>query len=161
MAKSRWQEWNEESLTSPGCTEYTHRVAVGVYIIDHGKLLLLLRNTTPYVWAPPGGRLLRDEDPIQGLLREIHEECGLQVEPVCPVAMWHGMHKGEALIAVFFLCKPAGGRLVLSEEHSLARWYTLGELQSQFETRTDVFGVLPDYERAFLFADVLLMTNDG
>ncbi|HDG68130.1 MAG TPA: NUDIX hydrolase, partial [candidate division Zixibacteria bacterium] len=60
---------------------YTHRVAVGVYVFDgEGRLLLLKRRNPPLVFAPPGGRLVRDEDPREGARREVKEEAGIDVK---------------------------------------------------------------------------------
>jgi len=55
---------------------------------------LLKRATKPEVWAPPGGRLEVEEDPKEGLLREIAEETGLKVRIVAPVDTWfHSWHE--------------------------------------------------------------------
>lgn len=52
----------------------THEVTVGAFLVPHDeKLLLLLRNNEPVVWAPPGGMLHEDEDPHAGLIRECLE----------------------------------------------------------------------------------------
>ena len=32
------------------------------------------------IWLPPGGHIEADEDPVQAVLREVMEECGLAVE---------------------------------------------------------------------------------
>ncbi len=49
-----------------------------------GKLLLLLRPSTkcfPSTWGIPGGKLEKEETPLEGLLREIQEELGLRPDP--------------------------------------------------------------------------------
>jgi 8-oxo-dGTP pyrophosphatase MutT (NUDIX family) len=49
-------------------------------------------------WSLPGGGLHRHEDPLQGVIREVHEETGLQISPlqVVPLAVQeyrsYGMH---------------------------------------------------------------------
>jgi 8-oxo-dGTP diphosphatase len=45
----------------------------------HGEEVLLLRRTGAHgegTWCPPGGWLDRGEHPRDGVIRELHEECG-------------------------------------------------------------------------------------
>ena len=88
----------------------THRVAVIGYLVRDGRFLLLKRTTPPRVWAPPGGRLEPDEDPLAGLRREVREETGLSVEILAPVETWFGRLTGERpMLSVNYLCRPGEG----------------------------------------------------
>ncbi|MDD5088408.1 MAG: NUDIX domain-containing protein, partial [bacterium] len=51
----------------------THRVAVGAYIFRGDRVLLVKRRNPPLTFAPPGGKLHVDEDPVAGLRREVRE----------------------------------------------------------------------------------------
>ncbi|MEJ2637901.1 MAG: NUDIX domain-containing protein, partial [Calditrichia bacterium] len=101
---------------------HTHKVAVIAYILKGDKFLLLKRNTEPYIWAPPGGRLKPDEAPVDGLKREIEEETNLEIEIVAPVNTWFGDWNGRPLLSIDFLVKVKGGELKLSSEHTDAVW---------------------------------------
>jgi ADP-ribose pyrophosphatase YjhB (NUDIX family) len=55
------------------------------FVVHRGKTLLHWHRKLQQ-WMPPGGHLLPDEDPVTGVLREIREETGLEVEmlPLTP-----------------------------------------------------------------------------
>jgi 8-oxo-dGTP pyrophosphatase MutT (NUDIX family) len=49
------------------------------FVVD-GDRTLLLWHRRLRMWVPPGGHLEPDEDPVTAVLREIHEETGLEAE---------------------------------------------------------------------------------
>lgn len=51
------------------------------YIVARGRTILLWHRGLR-MWLPPGGHLERNEDPVQGALREAFEEAGLDVEVI-------------------------------------------------------------------------------
>lgn len=53
------------------------------YVVSAGRTLLLW-HARLRMWLPPGGHLEPNEDPVEGALREAHEESGLAVEVVVP-----------------------------------------------------------------------------
>lgn len=60
-----------------------YRVSVkGIVIDDEGRILLTREDTDE--WELLGGGLDHDEDPIDGLRREIKEETGLEVTYISP-----------------------------------------------------------------------------
>lgn len=132
---------------------YTHQVAVIGYTIDEGKILLLKRETPPRVWAPPGGRLFPDEDPGEGLLREIREETSLIAEIVTPVDIWFGKWRNSYLLSIDYLVRVRAGEIRLSKEHSQYRWLTLDELIAKKEvfTQPESGFTLQDFEKAFRY----------
>ncbi len=107
---------------------YTHRIAVNAYLIERDKFLLLKRNKAPFIWSPPGGRLLKDEDPVKGLQREVKEETNLEIEVIAPVNTWFGNWEGWPLLSIDYLAKVTSGELQLSSEHSEAIWVTIDDL---------------------------------
>src|SRR5687768_12739478 len=54
---------------------------VVAYIVHNGKVLLIDHKKSK-MWLAIGGHVELNEDPDQALLREIQEECGLEVEIV-------------------------------------------------------------------------------
>jgi len=57
---------------------------VGAVIHDPaGRLLLIRRGHDPHrgLWSLPGGRIEAGESPEQAVVREVHEETGLEVVP--------------------------------------------------------------------------------
>ncbi|WP_327107875.1 NUDIX hydrolase [Nonomuraea glycinis] len=105
----------------------THSVsAAGVIIDGQGRALLTQRRDNGH-WEAPGGVLERDEDITSGLLREIHEETGLHVEPVTLTGVYKNMTRG--IVALVFRCKVIGGRLTETDETRAFRWVTADEVQ--------------------------------
>lgn len=57
-----------------------HNTATGFVV--HGDATLLHWHRRVQAWLPPGGHVEPNEDPVQAVLREVHEETGLSVEVV-------------------------------------------------------------------------------
>jgi len=127
---------------------YAHYVGVGGFIVKDDRMLFPRRNREPRIWAPPGGRLLPGEVPLDGLQREIAEECGLQVEVLSPTSVWYGDYADSKVLAIFFLCRYLGGEITLSSESAHAEWLTLGTIEERIQQGT-LLGEVEEYERAF------------
>lgn len=112
--------------------EPTHAVAVTGYVIHEERFLLLKRNTPPLIWAPPGGRLGPNEDPREGVVREVFEEAGLRTRLVALVDYWFGeIADRGVLLSLDFLLVPDGAPVVrLSDEHSDCCWATVEDLRA-------------------------------
>ncbi|SDK04442.1 NUDIX hydrolase [Nonomuraea jiangxiensis] len=105
-----------------------HSVSVaGVIIDDQGRALLIQRRDNGH-WEAPGGVLELDEDITAGLLREVREETGLQVEPVTLTGVYKNMARG--IVALVFRCKVVGGEPTTSDETRDLRWVTGEEVAS-------------------------------
>ncbi len=105
----------------------THRVAVGAYVFDgEGRLLLLLRRKEPKVFAPPGGMLEPDEDPKEGILREVAEETGLRIRLLGPAFVWFGEITAGAppFVGIDFIAEAETKDVRLSPEHAAFVWAT-------------------------------------
>ena len=57
-----------------------HFTATG-YVVHDGHVALHW-HLKVQDWLPPGGHIEADEDPVQAVLREIQEECGLEADIV-------------------------------------------------------------------------------
>ena len=109
---------------------FTHRVAVNAFLINSDRFLLLKRTREPLIWGPPGGRLHSNEDPHQGLKREVLEETGLEIRILDPVVTWFGEFNQTTLLSVDYLCRSDRDDVVLSEEHNVHLWLTLEILKT-------------------------------
>ena len=74
-------------------------------IVRDGKVLLVWDNKTR--WELPGGRLHKDEQPLDGLRRELIEELGLEVEPgdVAYTFVFVSESSGMAHFVVVYACQ--------------------------------------------------------
>lgn len=114
----------------------SHSVSVaGVIIDDQGRALLTQRRDNGH-WEAPGGILELDEDITTGLLREVEEETGLQVEPVALTGVYKNMTRG--IVALVFRCKIAGGQLTETDETRAFRWVTAEQVHG---LASEAFGV--------------------
>lgn len=115
-------------------THIRQRIACKALIRHEGKILIL-REAATYEegtnigkYHLPGGRIEPGEYHMDGLLREVQEETGLQVTVGKPVFVgeWHPVIKGEQnqIIAIFFLCSATSSDVTLSEEHDDYQWIT-------------------------------------
>ncbi len=111
--------------------------AMKAFIVHDGKVLLL-RESVKYEdgtnfdkWIEPGGRVQPGENFREGLLREIKEETGLEVDIVAPfyVDEWRPKVRGEQwqIIGTFFVCRPRSTEVVLGEDHEEYKWVTPNE----------------------------------
>ncbi|MBG0828214.1 NUDIX domain-containing protein [Planomonospora sp. ID67723] len=107
--------------------EHMHSVSVaGVIIDDQGRALLIQRRDNGH-WEAPGGILERDEDIESGLIREVWEETGLEVEPVALTGVYKNMPRG--IVALVFRCRAVAGALTETDESRAFRWVTTDEVR--------------------------------
>ena len=134
----------------------THAVVVGALIQHQSRLLLLLRKNAPFVWAPPGGRLNPEEDPFDGLRREVREECSLDIEFLDPplAIIWYGIHNNAPHIAIFLFADIVCGNLSLNDEHSQSGWFDREGISALHRGTPGLF-LSPDiYHRALRIASL-------
>lgn len=99
----------------------TRVVGAQAVILDpEGRVLLQFRSWPPG-WEPPGGHVGPDEDPAAAVVRETREECGVEVEIVRAVGVYHfrGIRVGQDAV---FLARPVGGRPRRSREALRLSW---------------------------------------
>ena len=119
----------------------THRVAGGAYIFDgSGRMLLLHRRNPPKIYAPPGGRLAPDENPNDGILREVNEESGISIKLFGPTFIWFGRIIADTppFIGIDYIAEASSTDVVLSDEHDGFVWATKNQITSgEIKTITD------------------------
>jgi 8-oxo-dGTP diphosphatase len=90
--------------------------SIGAFAIifdENGSVLLSHRRDID-AWNLPGGRVETRELPNEAVVREVKEETGLEVVIERLVGVYGKADKDEIVFA--FVCRVAGGQLVLSDE---------------------------------------------
>jgi 8-oxo-dGTP diphosphatase len=113
----------------------THRVGAFAVIRDDGDRVLISRRVDSGWYNLPGGGVEPHESAGEGLLREVREETGLQVEVGRLVGVYSKPQKHE--IVLLFEARVTGGSLQPSEEADQHHWVTLDEL--------DQYRILPKH----------------
>lgn len=91
------------------------RLAVRAIIVRDGRLLLV--NAYPGrrsdLWCAPGGGVEKGASLPDNLAREVHEECGLEVDvgPLALVNEFHDPRTGFHQVDLFFRCGIVAGTL--------------------------------------------------
>jgi 8-oxo-dGTP diphosphatase len=114
-------------------SEVANTLLVNRAIISNNNKILLLQRAkedshNALVWEFPGGKIDTDEEPIDGLIREVFEETGLTIELSSPLAhveselITAGKYEGRLYVALFYAAQKLSGDVVLSSEHIAAEW---------------------------------------
>jgi 8-oxo-dGTP diphosphatase len=106
-----------------------------VFVEREGKILVLKRAMGEVTggWYIPGGAVERGEHPETAARRELFEEAGLtppgplELVGVCPMRAY-----GAPLLQIAYACECPEGDVVLSEEHSGARWMDPEEYRKRY-----------------------------
>ncbi|MCZ7662405.1 MAG: NUDIX hydrolase [Thermoleophilia bacterium] len=128
-----------------------------------GRWLLTRAPRTDEIWAPPGGRLEREESLVQATEREMLEEVGLRVEVAGPCYAYVTMHKGERTVAVSMACRvaePAPAPVLEPREALDARWVTVEEWAALASAGLTLWATA-DILRATTLAQTLLAIDAG
>ncbi|MBU2600636.1 MAG: NUDIX hydrolase [Actinobacteria bacterium] len=115
------------------------------------------------LWAPPGGRLERDESLKEAVVREMREEVGLEVTVFGPCYAYLTMHKGERTLAVSMACRvpvPAPPLTLAPAEVLDARWVITEEWLAMAHDGVALW-TAEDIRRATLLAGTLLDLGTG
>lgn len=102
---------------------------VGGIAHDEGHRLLLVRRANDPgrgLWSLPGGRVETGETDQQAVVREMHEETGLLVEPGPLIGR---VVRGNYAIADY-RCTVVGGELRAGDDALDARWCSAAELRA-------------------------------
>ncbi|MCM3745549.1 NUDIX hydrolase [Sporosarcina luteola] len=114
----------------------THIVACGGLVEDSDGNILIVK-TEHGGWVFPGGQVEVGENLMDGVIREVKEESGIDVE----VSHLIGVYTNSALYKWYdgvtdvptkvmfdFACKPVGGELCTSDETSDCKWVPKDEV---------------------------------
>lgn len=116
-------------------------LGTSIYAQRAGQILILKRAMGALTgsWYLPGGALDRGEGLEDCAVRELHEETGLT--PSGPLALIGllPMHLyGHDMYIVAYACDSEEGDVVLSEEHSAARWIEPERYRADFFSEEQV-----------------------
>jgi 8-oxo-dGTP diphosphatase len=103
-------------------------IAQGVILRENPrKQVLLSIRSDLFGWELPGGTLEKNEAPSQAVVREIHEETGLEIDPFESVGVWirRGFRPHTAHV---FLCRVIGGVERPSRETPRLKWFDVEDL---------------------------------
>ncbi|SFF87203.1 8-oxo-dGTP diphosphatase [Pontibacter chinhatensis] len=97
---------------------------------QHGRVLLTQRSEQmreSMLWEFPGGKLEAGETEHQGLVREIKEELGIDVQPYHRLDPVQHPYPNHTIVLIPYLSHYNGGVISLLE-HRAYRWATPDEL---------------------------------
>lgn len=127
--------WKVQTLNR----EYPTRpiVGAGALILENGKLLLIKRGAKPGQgrWSIPGGLVELGELVQNAVVREVKEECGLDIEVERLIDVFDSITRDEKgrvqyqFVVVNFLAKIKGGILKNADDVLEARWTSLNEVE--------------------------------
>jgi 8-oxo-dGTP diphosphatase len=144
-----------------------HLTATG-FLVHEGRVLLHWHRKNR-LWLPFGGHIEPNEDPVQTVLREIEEECGVAAELLSPPRTFgvdnlpviappeiilvepttDGVHEHEHIDLIYF-CRPRGALDALDRHPDpTIRWVDRAQLE-----RNEPVAPLPGVPAAALPEDV-------
>lgn len=97
----------------------TPKVAVGAVVGDDEGRILLVQRADSGVWLYPTGWADVGYSPAEVVVKEVHEETGIECEPIRLIAVLDGQRMGFTRIPLYslvFHCRAVGGTL---EAHPL------------------------------------------
>lgn len=115
----------------------TPLVGVGAVIVQDARVLLVRRGTEPLKnhWTLPGGMLEVGEALTGGVIREVREETGLDVEPIELIELLDRIHREDGRVRYHYviadyLCRVTGGGLRAASDAAAVRWVERSEWNS-------------------------------
>jgi len=115
----------------------TPLVGVGAVVVDEGRVLLVRRGREPLKgkWSLPGGMLELGESLTAGVVREVREETGLNVEPIELIELLDRVHREEDRVRYHYviadyLCRVVDGDLLAASDADAVRWVERPEWNS-------------------------------
>lgn len=127
-----------DEATAPPQAEYEtplFALSAAVYAQRDGKILVLKRagGEATGGWYLPGGAVDAGETVEQAAVRELREESGLvPTGPLKIIGVSHLHVYGRDALQVAYACDCLEGDVVLSHEHSGARWVDPAEYRQRY-----------------------------
>lgn len=104
-----------------------HSVSVTGVVLRNSHVLAI-RERRNGRWVPPGGVLELNEDPHDGVAREVLEETGVYVQAVKLTGVYKNMPLG--VVSLTFLCRPLSGEPHPTDEAAEAAWITVDQART-------------------------------
>jgi len=101
---------------------------IGVFatIFDDKKRILFCHRTDYDLWNLPGGRLEKGETPWEGVIREVKEETGFNVEVEKITGVYSKPYSDD--IVLQFTCKIISGELTLNDEADDIKYFAFDDI---------------------------------
>lgn len=99
--------------------------AFAVIFNDQRQVLLSHRRDMD-AWNLPGGGVEIEEMPDDAVIREVHEETGLDVEVMRLVGVYGKIGRNELVFT--FECRVTGGQLQVTDESDESRYFALDQI---------------------------------
>ena len=125
-------------------------LSASVYAQRTGKILILKRagGEATGSWYIPGGGHERGEDLEETARRELHEESGLVPDgPLTLIGLVPMRVYGGDAIQASYACDCTTGEVVLSDEHSGARWIEPSEYRERYFSDDAIEAIAAKSER--------------
>jgi 8-oxo-dGTP diphosphatase len=123
-----------------GFVHYAHSaVTASALPEDGGRVLLARRALDPFrgAWDVVGGFVAEGEHPVDGLLREVREETGLDFEVGELLGIWMGDYAGRATLNLFWRGRFSSGEPRAADDVDELRWFAPAELPPPSELAFD------------------------
>ena len=99
----------------------------GGLVVHDGRLLLVRRAFEPFKgwWDVPGGFLEAGEHPVDGVVRELREETGLEVRPGGLVGIYMDRYgpDGDPTMSLYYQCEVIGGAERAGDDATELGWF--------------------------------------
>lgn len=128
-----------------------------VFAERDGKILILKRagGEASGGWYLPGGAVDSGETVEESARRELFEGAGLRPSgPLTCVAVAHMHVYGHESLQVLYACECADGDVVLSHEHSGARWIDAAEYRDRYFSDETMARFAADGRMARMLANI-------
>ena len=101
---------------------------IGVFaiIFDEQNRILLCHRRDYDLWNLPGGELEKGEAPWEGVIREVKEETGYDVEVVRMSGVYSKPREDD--IVLQFVCRKIGGEKTLNDEADQIEYFTFNDI---------------------------------
>jgi ADP-ribose pyrophosphatase YjhB (NUDIX family) len=102
------------------------KVAAGVLVMDHGRVLLVRRSGEPFrgLWTLPAGFVNSGEDPAEAAVRECLEETGLSVRVTRVYEIVPGReHPRGADFVIVYEAEVVGGEMKAEDDADAVEWF--------------------------------------
>lgn len=128
------------------------KVAQKAILTHEKKILLTCDPRTPDTWELPGGRLNVDEEPQEGLKRELFEELGVQCtvhEVVHMCQFWQGTESGNRALAIVYRATIDQSKDLAPNPTEISKWRWFNEEEVR------QLNIFPEYSQALkIFFDM-------
>lgn len=113
-------------------------VGVAAVVVRAGQVLLVQRGREPGkgLWGVPGGVLELGEAVVDGVRREVREECGIEIEVGPLLGVFEPQQRDDAgrlryhYVVLDYLARYVSGKLRAADDADDARWVALDALES-------------------------------